>query len=215
MLSESTTHTSSKTSIEIWNELHRQVQWGTCPEPAVARWAMRRWGGKDKDAKGNVHLLEVGCGVGAMAFWLANNGFLVDAMDASDEALKRAQHLYGYVYPHSLRFWSMDAEHFPAEWLSTFDGVVDVCCLQHVDDLGPVIMAVHDVLKPGGQLLSIMACADHSPVMRPELKGATFHRLTQVEVHRHFMRFSAVKLESMTHTDNGANISHWIIEATK
>jgi len=185
----------------------------------VARWAMRRWGGRDKDAKGSVHLLDVGCGVGAMAFWLANNGFLVDAVDASDEAIKRAQHLYGYVYPHSLRFWPMNITNLPPSYVihaaAQFDGIVDVCCLQHVDDLDAALEQIKLMLRSGGQLLSIMACADHSPVMREELKGATFHRLTQGEVHRHFMRFSAVKLESTTHTDNGANISHWIIEATK
>src|SRR5258705_12649916 len=111
--------TAEKTSIEKWDDLHRTVQWGTCPEPAVARWAMRRWGGRDKDAKGSVHLIEVGCGVGAMAFWLADNGFLVDAVDASDEASKRDQHLCGYVYPHSLRCWPMEAGHFPAECVSS------------------------------------------------------------------------------------------------
>jgi len=177
---------------------------------------MRRWGGRDKDAKGSVHLLEVGCGVGAMSFWLASNGFLVRAIDASPSAIQRA-HLYGNILPHSLQFFTEDVEMLPRGALSAgyYDGVVDVCCLQHVEDLAKAIEAVWKMLKPGGQLFSIMACADHSPVMRDELKGATFNRLTQVEVHRHFMPFSAVKLESMTHTDNGANISHWIIEATK
>src|SRR5258706_2938022 len=212
MQSETTT---ARTSIQMWDDLHRQVQWGTCPEPAVARWAMRRWGGRDKDAKGSVHLLDVGCGVGAMAFWLANNGFLVDAVDASAEAIKRADHLYGNVYPHSLRFFAMEIADLGGWRPDKWNGIVDICCLQHVDDLDEALRRVMWLLEPGGQLLSIMACADHSPVMRDELKGATFHRLTQGEVHRHFMRFSAVKLESTTHTDNGANISHWIIEATK
>jgi len=185
----------------------------------VARWAMRRWGGRDKDAKGSVHLLEVGCGVGAMAFWLANNGFLVDAIDASVKAIWRAEHLYGHVYPHSLHFWPMDIVDLPPSYLDhgkdAFDGIVDVCCLQHVDDLDAALRQVKDLLTPGGQLFSIMACADHSPVMREELKGATFHRLTQGDVYTTFAMFLGIKLESMTHTDNGANISHWIIEATK
>src|SRR5258706_4695826 len=104
MQSETTT---ARTSIQMWDDLHRQVQWGTCPEPAVARWAMRRWGGRDKDAKGSVHLLEVGCGVGAMSFWLANNGFLVDAIDASAEAIQRAEHLYSNAYTPPLPFLPM------------------------------------------------------------------------------------------------------------
>jgi len=208
---------AAKTSIEKWDDLHRQVQWGTCPEPAVARWAMRRWGGRDKDARGSVHLLEVGCGVGAMAFWLASNGFLVRAIDASSSAIQRAEHLYGNILPHSLQFFTEDVEMLPRGALSAgyYDGVVDVCCLQHVEDLAKAIGAVWKMLKRGGQLLSIIACADHSLVMREELKGATFHRLTQGDVYATFVMFLGIKLESMTHTDNGANISHWIIEATK
>lgn len=183
----------------------------------MARWAMRRWGGRDKDAKGNVHLLEVGCGVGAMAFWLANNGFLVRATDASPSAIQRAEHLYGNVLPHSLQFFTEDVQMLPRGALSAgyYDGVVDVCCLQHVDYFEKSIRGIMAMLKPGGQLLSIMACADHSLVMREELNGAMFRRLTQGEVNRFFMEFSSIKLESMTHTDNGANISHWVIEATK
>lgn len=207
--------TTVKTSIQIWDDLHRSVQWGTCPEPAVARWAMRRWGGRDKDAKGNIHLLEVGCGVGAMAFWLANNGFLVDAIDASEHAIERANHLYGNVWPHSLHFIAGSIESVPMFEHPPYDGVVDVCCLQHVDDLDAALREIRTLLRDGGELLSIIACADHDPVMRPELDGTTFRRLTQVELHRHFMQFSAVKLESMTHTDNGKNISHWIVQATK
>src|SRR5258706_6792344 len=159
---------------------------------------MRRWGGRDKDAKGSVHLLEVGCGVGPMAFWLANNGFLVDATDASYQAIHRAEHLYGFVYPHSLHFYVLNIDRLgtnPSNLTleaGSYDGVVDVCCLQHVDDLDDALRSIHQMLKPGGQLLSIMACADHSPVMREELKGATFHRLTGFEASRHFQMFDAI-----------------------
>jgi len=206
---------TAKTSIEKWDDLHRQVQWGTCPEPAVARWAMRRWGGQVKDAMGSVRLLEVGCGVGAQAIWLGNHGFLVDACDASPEAIGRANHFN--VMHHSVKFYPaalpglIEYGFVPG----AYDGVIDVCCLQHVDYFEKSIREIMALLRSGGQLLSIMACADHSPVMREELAGATFHRLIQGEVYEAFGMFRGIKLESMTHTDNGANISHWIIEATK
>lgn len=209
-------------SIDAWNEVHKNRQWGTCPEPAVARWAMRRWGGMDKDAKGQVSLLEVGCGVGGMAFWLANNGFLVDAIDSSEHAIRRAGHLYGSIFPHSLHFWPMSIVDLPPSYAEhskdSFDGVVDVCCLQHVDDIDKALESIREVLKSGGCLFSIIACADHANgLMVGELAGATFRRLTAVELYRTFSteRWSKVKVESMSHTDNGRNISHWIVEATK
>jgi SAM-dependent methyltransferase len=204
-----------KTSVEMWTDLHRSVQWGTCPEPAVARWAMRRWGGQVKDAMGSVRLFEVGCGVGAMAVWLGNHGFLVDAMDVEPAIERARQHMPNHL-AHSVKFYAgaLPDSGFGRE---KYDGVVDVCCLQHVDRLDESVVEIHRVLKPGGALLSIFACNDHDPVVRDDLKGATFTRLGMTGVYRTFpsMLFSKVSVESMTHTDDGKNISHWIIEATK
>lgn len=205
-------------SVEIWDQVHKSRQWGTCPEPAVARWAMRRWGGRDKDAKGQVSLLEVGCGVGAQAFWLANNGFLVDAIDASETAIGRAEHLYGNILPHSLHFWPVDVEHLTARPADGFDGVIDVCCLQHVDRLNKAVEACAAVLKPGGALFSMFASANHSPIMAgTDLAGTTLHRLTALEVYDVFdaRLFSEVHVEQSMHTDKGKCIAHWIVEAVK
>ena len=177
---------------------------------------MRRWtDDQRKDAMGRVRLLEVGCGVGVQAIWLGNHGFLVDACDASPEAIVHANRINDRY--HSVKFYPAALPGLVEYGFvpGTYDGAIDVCCLQHVDDLDAALAEVKALLRPGGQLFSIMACADHSPEMRGELTGATFHRSTQVEIHRHFMMFSAVRLESMTHTDSGDNISHWIIEATK
>lgn len=205
-------------SVDAWNEVHKSRQWGTCPEPAVARWAMRRWGGRDKDAKGQVRLLEVGCGTGAMAFWLANNGFLVDAIDASEAAIGRAERLNGNILPHSLKFYTQQIVDM-REWMpGYYDGIIDVCCLQHVDQLAEAVDGVAHCLKPGGALFSMFASANHSPVMvGTELAGATLHRLTALEVYDVFdaRLFSEVHVEQSMHTDKGKCIAHWIVEAVK
>lgn len=204
-------------SIEIWDQLHKSRQWGTCPEPAVARWSMRRWGGRDKDAKGQVRLIEVGCGTGAMAFWLANNGFLVDAIDASEAAIRRAERLYGNILPHSLHFEAKDISDLHA-FERRYDGVVDVCCLQHVDDLSAAMTNCAALLRDGGALFSIFAGANHSPIMAgTDLAGTTLHRLTALEVYDVFdaRLFSEVHVEQSMHTDKGKCIAHWIVEAVK
>lgn len=207
-------------SIEIWDSVHKTRQWGTCPEPAVARWAMRRWGGADRDAKGLIRLLEVGCGVGAMAFWLASNGFLVDAIDASQAAIDRAERLHGNILPHSLLFRVSGIEDFPNNIGITrlYDGIVDVCCLQHVESLGKAVESCAAALKPGGSMLSIFASERHSPILAgTELERAAFHRLTALEVYDVFPAslFREVHLEQMMHTDRGCIVAHWIIEAIK
>jgi hypothetical protein len=99
--------------------------------------------------------------------------------------------------------------------------VVDVCCLQHVDDIDAALGIIHTMLKPGGSLFSIMACADHDDLMTGAFEGATMRRLTLTQLYRIFGYDSdtdtkwSIKVETMNHTDNGKHISHWIVEATK
>lgn len=208
-------------SVEVWNQVHKSRQWGTCPEPAVARWAMRRWTSEQRrDALGKVRLLEVGCGVGAQAFWLASNGFLVDAVDASDAAIDRARKLYGEILPHSLHFVAGTIENLPWGFFraESYDGVVDVCCLQHVDQLAKAVEACAAMLKPGAALFSVFASEKHSPILAgTELEGAAFHRLNALEVYDvfHARLFREVHLEQSMHTDKNRCIAHWIVEAVK
>jgi len=210
---------TAETNIKIWDDLHRQSQWGTCPEPAVARWAMRRWGGQDKDAKGMPRILEVGCGTGAQAIWLGHHGFIVDACDASQEAIERAHLAVDRAgINHSVRLYKAESPHLIGYGVApgTYDGVVDVCCLQHVADIDNALKEIHELLKTGGQLLSIIASDEHSVDVKHGIEGATFHRLPLWEMYNHFTTlFSHINVETMSHTDNGKNISHWIVQATK
>lgn len=213
--------TAIKTNIQIWDDIHRKVQWGDCPEPAVARWAMRRWDGQDKNANELPRILEVGCGVGSQAIWLAQHGFIVDACDASQWAIERAHAAVdGIGINHSVRLYQAELPYllYPRYGIvpSSYDGVVDVCCLQHVGDLDAALKEIKELLKSGGQLLSIIATHEHSADIGSAMIGATFHRLSKDEMYNHFMPlFSEISIESMTHTDNGRFISHWIVQATK
>lgn len=201
-------------SIQVWDNYHGTNQHGTCPEPSVARWAMRRWGGREKDAKGLIRLLEVGCGTGAQAKWLGEHGFMVDAVDSSANTLRRAN--VGNPLPHAVRFYHISVLNltFKDDW---YDGVVDVCCLQHVDDLAAALKQIWRVLKPGGALFSIFASADHTDVMDGDFVGAAFHRLTLPQVHDVFGGVFAggLKIETAIVTDGDRHLSHWLIEATK
>lgn len=202
--------------IELWDKIHAARQWGTCPEPAVARWAMRRWGGQLKDAMGQVRLLEVGCGTGAMAFWLGEHGFLVDATDASPHAIERARHMN--LLPHSVRLHEAILPFGIAVKDGHYDGVLDVCCLQHVDNITGAIKDIARVLKPGGELLSIFASDRHTPfLLGDEMHGTTFHRFSMTEAYEVFGvgEFATIRMEQMWHTDNSRMVSHWVIQATK
>lgn len=207
------------TDTEIWNDVHASTQWGTCPHPLVARWAMRRWGGESKNAFGRVRLLEVGCGMGTQARWLAEHGFQVDAMDASENVVARAREFNRpfHVYHNgavTIRAGALpdDLAMVPEDY---YDGTVDVCCLQHVDELEQSVREIARVVKPGGSLLSIFATHKHTSNVRPAV--GTFWRIDMREVQRLFGKFfiDRIRIDHASYTDRDDLIDHWIIEATK
>lgn len=207
-----------KTNVEIWNDLHNTTQWGTCPHPLVARWAIRRWGGETKHAGYKVRLLEVGCGMGTQARWLGEHGFRVDAMDASENVVMRAR-----AYNKRFDVLEDGAVKIGVGALPDclalapegyYDGALDVCCLQHVQKLTDSLAAIARVIKPGGSMLSIFAATDHTPKVRPA--DALLWRMTGPDLKELFGRFfTETKFDAATYTDGTDLISHWVIEATK
>lgn len=211
----------TKDSIRIWDEIHNSRQWGTCPEPIVARWAMRRWKGQLSQNAGPVPcLLEIGCGVGPHAAWLGENGFIVDAFDSSPNAIARAKAMQALHRSSTNVIFYVDTMPFDPVEMNKYDGVYDVCSIQHVDDIEGCVKAAHSVLKPGGHMLSIIATNMHSANMDGELAGATFHRLRIHEVRQLFEPvFSKVTIDTMSRTDHEIGddemVCHWIVQATK
>ena len=89
--------------------------------------------------------LDLACGLGANALFLANNGYQVTAIDYADEALKQ---LSGYAQDHGL---SIKTQNIDLEKLSLDIGFYDVVVVSYYlqRDLFPFIF---NSLKPGGIL---------------------------------------------------------------
>jgi ubiquinone/menaquinone biosynthesis C-methylase UbiE len=100
-------------------------------------------------AAGAAHVLEVGCGTGhwlaAMRAW----GCRVSGLDSSAEMLARAR-----TRAADAELVRGRAESLP--WAAaTFDRVVCVNALHHVDDKPRLVAEARRVLRPGGRFLSI------------------------------------------------------------
>src|SRR6185437_15140412 len=74
-------------------------------------------------------VLEIGCGLGTAAAWLAQRGLRVLAIDVSAHVIEQARK--NYQGQPGLRFWQADAC-APTEISRSFDVVMDTGCLQHI-----------------------------------------------------------------------------------
>ncbi|WP_291842483.1 class I SAM-dependent methyltransferase [Bradyrhizobium sp.] len=96
-------------------------------------------------------LLDVGCGDGAIAFGLAQQGATVTALDA-DPSMIAAARVREKNEATRVQFVEGDAESLPFGD-ATFDVVVAVTVLCFVQDAERAVKEIARVLKPGGRLV--------------------------------------------------------------
>jgi malonyl-CoA O-methyltransferase len=93
-------------------------------------------------------VLDLGCGTGRHALWLAGVGATVTAVDFSERMMEKARAKPG---AEKVRFLVHDLHQrlpFPD---GAFDAVVSGLVLEHLHDMGAFFAEAHRVLKPGGR----------------------------------------------------------------
>ncbi|MFZ5951531.1 MAG: class I SAM-dependent methyltransferase [Candidatus Rifleibacteriota bacterium] len=105
-------------------------------------------------------LLEVGCGSGRDAAKAMSQGYLIEAVDGSQNLLEEAVRLHPELQSH-LHFLRLPA---PLPFKDhQFDGFYSVACLMHFADeeIAEILTELHRVLVPGGRgLVSVPARRD-------------------------------------------------------
>mgnify|MGYP001355204692 CR=1 FL=1 len=93
--------------------------------------------------------LDLGCGTGRHALWLAERGATVTALDFSESMLKEAARKPG---ADKIRFITHDLhQSLPLE--QQFELVVSGLVLEHLGDLPRFFAEAHRVLRPGGRAI--------------------------------------------------------------
>lgn len=140
---------------ERWNEKHREVQVGG---GTPREWLVEHEALIDELPKGRA--LDVACGRGREALWLAERGFTVDAVDVADVAVD-AVRAAARERALPLQAWRVDlvetAGPFPRE---PYDIIVDFYFLER--SLFPRMAAA---LAPGGLLVVETFTRDHVEVL--------------------------------------------------
>lgn len=139
-----------------WNKIHAEREWGRWPPEEIVSIMCRTW--KPGDRRG-VKVLDLGCGAGAVAWFLAYEGWQVMAIDGSEESVTRCTYRLsrdGLLIP-SMVLQVDFTERLPFE-NDGFDAVIDNLSLCHnpMPDIINTLVDIKRVLKPGGLLVSRM-----------------------------------------------------------
>ena len=98
-----------------------------------------------------LRVLDIGCGAGFTAEFLARRGASVTGIDPAEPALQTAE-AHAYKEQLTINYAAGTAEDVPFPD-NVFDVVICVDVLEHVANLEKSLREAHRVLKPGGYLL--------------------------------------------------------------
>ena len=135
----------------IWNTVHESRAWGKYPPEEVVRFVARTF--RDKESQ-SIRLLDLGCGGGAVAWFLAREGYQTTAFDGSAAAVAKARKRLEQEQLHA-EFSVADAGSLPYEDES-FHGVFDSAAITSntYEGIQTILREAHRVLTPGGVLFS-------------------------------------------------------------
>ncbi len=214
----------------IWDDIFSRRDWGKYPKEELIRFvAWNYYSVSDRNA---VRFLDLGCGYGSSAWYLAREGFSVDAIDGSAVIVEKLKQ-------------RLDAENLTACCIAgdivelpyppkTFDCVVDIGCLMcnSPDDTRRILDGVYKSLKPGGKLFSVSGtpkCFGHES--GPRVAEATYRDLTtgpfastgtvrfstEAQIRDIYSRFDqlTIGLSEYSLRDPSQIVSNWLIEGTR
>lgn len=141
-------------SVAVWEDIFRTRSWGRYPSEPVVQALMRLYA--DRDDRGAIEVLDLGCGPGANTWFLAREGFAVSGLDGSPTAIAlNRQRLHAEGLRADLRV--ADFTHPLPYGDAGFDCVVDnvALCTTPASHMRRAISEVHRVLKPGGAFVSV------------------------------------------------------------
>ena len=117
------------------------------------------WIRKQLEGIAATRILDVGCGEGSLARYLAFPGREVLGIDPSGEAIARARKQTGEG--EGVRFLNLSLEAFDAP-PGSMDAVIFAASLHHMEEEGALRKA-RELLRPGGRLLIVGLAAPSGP----------------------------------------------------
>jgi len=208
---------------ELWKDPAMRARWEAIPPvPQVVEMADRL------EREGRRRVLDIGCGLGRHAVYLAGRGFEVVATDAAPSAIEKCRENLERAGLTALTV-EMDMSEFP--WPEgSFDGVVASNVIHHTDlgTLRGIIGSVGRVLGDSGYFAWVTPTPRHFACGRGrETEPMTWvdsdehdghlphHYSTEVEVRELLEGYEIVSLDEVEYRDDGKSRWHWRVLARK
>ena len=182
----------------IWEQIFASQSWGKYPPEELIRFVASSY--YHAANRRDIKILEVGCGAGACAWYMAREGFCATGIDGSPSAIRQAKELLGRDQL-AAEFICGDVANL-SELVKgrKFDAIVDAACLQcnRSAQVTDIVDQIFDVLLPGGRFFTILVAADsHGYGLGEEVEKGTFDKITEGPLKNrglnHFFTLEEVK----------------------
>ncbi len=217
-----------------WDEAHALPRFRPrYPHEQVVRWAFRYLDAPDRS---KVKILDLGCGAGRHALFIASEGIDVAGCDISKRAIA---YLDNVARERGLR---VDTHCCPAHDLSryadeSFDAVLSVGVLYYLssENLQQSIDEIRRILKPGGQIFCVIRTDQDSRREQATKVGVNTWRIDALglnapsgleagmemlffsrdETSALFAKFSDLQIDQMTLLRDGFRDDDWLVYGRK
>jgi len=215
-----------------WEQVFRARDWGCYPPEELIRFVARHY--YSVADRGQVKILEVGCGPGANLWYLAREGFDAYGIDGSQTAIaKAARRLEKEGLKAHLQVGDIIqlGDCYPSD---RFDAIIDVACLwcNRVGAVQAILDQMMTLLKPDGRIFSmLLAAGSYGEGLGREVEPGTFVEITEgplqgtglchffslEEVRRTFGRFHDLRIECSNRSLNDRQQwdKLWVVEGAK
>jgi len=194
-----------------WEIFFQKTDGNQYPNACVVRFVARHY--YNVPRRSDVSILDLGCGSGAVSWFLAREGFNTHGIDASTTAIRKAgERLEREGLHGDLRMG--DFVILPHQD-NVFDAVIDMTSIQHnaPEAILQVVGEVRRVLKKGGMFFGMMIAVDD----KINAPGFKTHFFTKEEIKELFSKFSKLNIDHVVSTEENERkaIKFWLVEARK
>lgn len=221
-----------KTFDNEWEKVHSERDWGKYPPEEIIRFVAHNY---FKLNRKSIKILDLGCGGGAISWFLAREGFIVEAVDGSTAAIQKAKkNIENEKLNVSFKQCDLAELPFPDNY---FDAIVDSAAISANTSVGidHILLECHRVLKQNGKILS-------SGLFKTNMTGfghgeqiddftfrnipigsvaniGTVHFFTRSEIEKKWKSagYSELIIDSVERSNNGEEtfVNYFVVQATK
>lgn len=199
-----------------WNKVYTEKEMAKYPDTELVRFVARNY--YNIPNRKDVKFLDVGCGAGPSAWYLAREGFSVAAIDGSAVAMERMRKRFE---DESLEAFMGCGDIAQLEFRPEFfDCIIDISSLCYISEgkIDDVMRQLYRVLKVGGKFFSITpdkTCA--KPPFNHTVDGVDLNArfMDLQEVKDQFKEFSITNISSYVYGSESNRINLWETWAVK